>query len=285
MQRLHEDDLAGYLLDTQPGRWTELSLPSIAEQDETIAIGHGKIHVRKKGDLLEPIRLSQTVLDEQRAIMGSAIFSSQYQQSPLPADGTMLKRKWVKSYTSLPDRSQGKIMQSWDTAMKGNVSADYSVCTTWLEVRGDHYLIDVGREQLEFPDLLKRALEQFHRHRPDGVLIEDRVSGTSLVQHLRRNSGIPIIDRRPDREKKVRFEKTMPLFESGRVYFPSDAPWLADLLKELLGFPSSKYDDQVDSVSQYLGWAIERGAHSLFEFDFFLYEGDSTPWDIANRLI
>lgn len=285
MQRLHEDDLAGHLLEKEPENWQELRLAAIAEEDETIPVDENNFKFRKKGELLHPARLNPAVLDERRKSLGSAAFSAQYQQSPVPAEGALLKRNWIKSYSLLPERGQRKVTQSWDTAMKDSVSADYSVCTTWLEVNGSHFLIDVLRQKLAFPDLVKRTQEQFSKHRPDAILIEARASGISLSQHLGGTSGYPIIERRPDKDKLVRFDKILPLFEAGKVSFPDDAPWLADLLKELLGFPSAKHDDQVDSVSQYLGWAVERSAHAKFDADFFHGEADPTAGQIADLLI
>src|SRR6516164_3674830 len=104
MQRLHEDDLVGRLLRDQPDEWTVLSLPAIAEQEEKIAIGHERYHVRRVGDLLHAEREPLSVLDSYRAQMGSEVFAAQYQQSPVPREGAMIKRKWARRYNLPPER-------------------------------------------------------------------------------------------------------------------------------------------------------------------------------------
>src|SRR6516164_1918663 len=104
MQRLHEDDLVGRLLRDQPNEWSVLSLPAIAEQEETIEIGNGRYHVRRVGDLLHAEREPLSVLDSYRAQMGSEVFAAQYQQSPVPREGAMIKRKWARRYNLPPER-------------------------------------------------------------------------------------------------------------------------------------------------------------------------------------
>src|SRR5207237_4388968 len=90
MQRLHEDDLAGVLLRGSD-EWTVLSLPAIAEQDEEIPIGNGRIHYRRAGDLLHPERASKDFLELRRADLGAEIFAAQYQQQPVAPGGAMIK--------------------------------------------------------------------------------------------------------------------------------------------------------------------------------------------------
>jgi hypothetical protein len=90
MQRLHMDDLTGFVLDHSDS-WTVLSLPAIAEQHQTIQLPFG-VHHRCPGDLLAPEREPQQVLDDMRRALGSDVFSAQYQQSPIPPGGAMIKR-------------------------------------------------------------------------------------------------------------------------------------------------------------------------------------------------
>ena len=136
MQRLHEDDLTGHLLAR--GGWDHLSLPAIAEQDEThtvsSALGTRRVG-RKAGEALHPARESLETLGRLRQTLGEYNFAGQYQQAPAPREGGMVKRGWFKSYgaTDLPERFD-LILQSWDTANKSTELSDYSVCTTgaWL---------------------------------------------------------------------------------------------------------------------------------------------------------
>ena len=105
MQRLHEDDLVGRLLREAPGEWTVLSLPAIAEQEEEIEIGGPQPHVRHPGDVLHAEREPLSILESYRAQVGSDVFAAQYQQSPVPRGGVMIKRTWLRRYDRLPERN------------------------------------------------------------------------------------------------------------------------------------------------------------------------------------
>ncbi len=255
MQRLHVDDLVGHLLDKgEP--WTHLNLPAIAEQDEKIALGDGRFHLRKTGELLHPERESMEVLERQKAEMGSQNFSAQYQQAPVPPEGALIKGSWFRTYPRAPERAPGdRVVQSWDTATKAETTNDYSVCTTWL-IRGrDYYLLDVLRERLEYPDLRRRILSHAARHSATPVLIEDAGTGAPLIQDLRREGKLRPIPIRPERDKIVRLDAQSAVIEAGHVLLPDQAPWLDDFRSEILAFPGGRYDDQVDSMSQFLAWA------------------------------
>ena len=112
-------------------------------------------------------------------------FASQYQQRPAPAGGGMIKAAWFNRYRR-EDGPQAfdRIIQSWDTANKPSELSDYSVCTTW-GLKGPHlYLIDVLRKKLSYPELKRAVVEQDARYSPQAILIEDRASGTQLIQEL-----------------------------------------------------------------------------------------------------
>jgi hypothetical protein len=154
MERIHEDDLAGFFVAS--GRWKELRLPAIVEEDSAIAIGLSDFHHRRKGDLLDPRRLDQAFLDEKKIEMGSVAFQAQYQQAPLPAEGYLIKREWLCSYSTPPDLASARIIQSVDTAQKTEPSNDLFVITTsaWIEHR--HYILDVFRARCAFPTLRQK---------------------------------------------------------------------------------------------------------------------------------
>jgi len=255
-QRLHPEDLVGHVQGSDD--WEILNLPAIAEEDEEIVIGPDKKHYRRVGDLLQPAREPQDILDSLKAQMGSFAFSAQYQQNPVPADGEMIKWSWLRTYQAPPERQSGdRIVHSWDTAMKGTETADYSVCTVWL-VRGDeYYVLEVIREKLDYPALKKRVIALRERDKPVNILIEDNGSGTSLIQDLRsmRIATIPIA---PEGDKVTRMYARCAAPEAGKVLLPERAAWLDDFKTELLQFPHGRHDDQVDSLSQALAW-IEEG--------------------------
>jgi predicted phage terminase large subunit-like protein len=248
MQRLHEDDLAGVLLRGS-NEWTVLSLPAIAEQDEQIAIGNGQLHCRHADDVLHPERVPREVLESLRELRAET-FAAQYQQQPVAPDGALIKRAWVRRYDQLS--KSGQIIQSWDVANKQGEENDYSVCTTWLVHENKYYLIDVLRGRFDFPTLRTKVSEHAKLHKASQVLIEDTGFGTALIQELK-TAHFSIIPVKPEHDKKIRMSIQCAKFESGRVFFPKEAPWLADLEAELFAFPRGRHDDQVDSISQALG--------------------------------
>jgi len=260
MQRLHEDDLAGHFLEA--GGWAHLCLPAIAETPEKIQLNDRRFINRKAGDALHPEREPVAQLDLQKRIMGSAVFSAQYQQAPVPAEGTLVQRAWFQRYKVVPEKGSGsQIVQSWDTASKEGPLNDWSVCVTAL-VRGRRvYVIDVFRAQLTFPALRRKVEELANRYRTNVLLIEDASSGAQLIQQLRVDApqGVPLpIARKADGDKITRFSAQTVRIENGELQLPEEAPWLDGFERELLGFPNTRHDDQVDALTQLLAWSARR---------------------------
>ena len=145
-------------------------------------------------------------------------------------------------------------MQSWDTANKPSELADFGVCTIWGIKGPELYLFDVLRARLDYPDLKRAVGAQYWRWRPQVILIEDRASGTQLIQELVAE-GIHAVTRyRPQADKVMRMHAQTATIENGFVHLPQAAPWLAEYLHELAVFPHGRYDDQVDSTAQFLDW-------------------------------
>jgi hypothetical protein len=131
MQRLHQDDLAGTLLQSSDD-WLYLKLPAIATGNETIPVGSNLTYERREGEALHPERLSLEELEKRREEVGTDTWQTQYQQEP--PGGYMITRAWVQRYALLPPRTPGsRIIQSIDTAIKAGPLNDYSVITTWLD--------------------------------------------------------------------------------------------------------------------------------------------------------
>jgi predicted phage terminase large subunit-like protein len=258
MQRLHADDLVAHVQKHES--WDVLSFPAIAEQDETYDFstpyGRKRIH-RKTGEILQPSLLSPTALESQRRGMTEYNFVAQYQQDPQPPSGIIVKREWLKSYEpgDLPKQFD-QIFQSWDTANKDTELSNYSVCTTWGLKKQHMFLLDVYRRKVEFPDLKRAVRELAALHRAKIVLIEDKASGSSLIQELRAEH-FSLVQAAPalDGDKVMRLRAQTAKIEGGFVLFPKQAHWLETYLLELVTFPNSKYDDQVDSTVFALAWS------------------------------
>jgi predicted phage terminase large subunit-like protein len=251
MQRVHVDDLTGFVLGLSEG-WEVLSLPAIAPHPQSIPIWGGDIYERQAGEPLAPREPIQ-VLDELKLQLGSDAFSAQYQQSPMPPGGAMVKRHWVQRYDELPPKSEWTtILQSWDTANKGGPDNDWSVCTTWIFARGNRFfLADVLRGKVDYPTLKSKVASHARAWKANRVLVEDAGAGTMLVQEMR-GSVSGVIAVKPDRDKITRMSVASAKIEAGQVFLPTRASWLNDLEEELFSFPGSRHDDQCDSISQAL---------------------------------
>ena len=259
MQRLHPEDLVGYLLD-QSGGWTHLNLPAIAEERSVIALDQNRQFIRLPGDLLHPEREPQAALDEMRGTMGSMEFAAQYQQAPVPAGGNLIKWSWFKFFETPPTPQPGdRIIVSWDTAVSSKELADYSACVVLLIRRETIFILDVVRARLEYPELRRTVISNHNRWRRQTnaytLLIEKKGSGLSLIQDLQREN-IHAIGIDPHGDKVMRMAAQTAPIEAGAVQLPSRAPWLDDFKKELLSFPLSRHDDQVDALSQALDRAL-----------------------------
>jgi predicted phage terminase large subunit-like protein len=256
MQRLHVEDLAGYVLHKEP--WVHLNLPAIAEVEERIRIGADETNTRRAGEVLHPAREPREILDRLRVALGSFNFSAQYQQCPVPLEGEVIKWEWFQIYDQEPEReSVDRIVQSWDTASKVEEFNDFSVCTTWLMREKVYYLLHILRKKLNYPDLRRTVVDHARTFNAHSIIIEDKGSGTPLIQDLRRDPtpAIPYpIAFQPEVDKVTRMHAQSAKIEAGHVYLPRRAPWLDDFRTELLQFPNGRYDDQVDSLSQFLNW-------------------------------
>jgi predicted phage terminase large subunit-like protein len=255
MQRLHQYDLCGLLIES--GEWDELALAAIATETSVIPLTRGRTYERRADEALHASREPLEALLRIKASVGSVIFAAQYQQQPVPAAGNMIRADWLTSYDALDRSSGGRVVQSWDTASKDGVLNDWSVCITAFVRRREVFITDVWRRRVAFPDLRKAAISNARQFGARALLIEDQASGTQLIQILRNEqpSGVPApIARRPEADKVTRLAGVSAMIEGGLLRLPKEAPWLAEFKNELLGFPSSRYKDQVDALSQLLTW-------------------------------
>jgi len=263
MQRLHSDDLVAHVQEHEA--WDVLSFAAIAEQDETYEFltPFGLKRVRRQiGEILQPSLLTPATLDIQRRSMTDYNFVAQYQQDPQPPSGIIVKREWLKFYNpqERPERFD-QILQSWDTANKDTELSNFSVCTTW-GIKDQHlFLLDVFRRRMDFPALKRAVIDLAAVHRADIVLVEDKASGISLIAELR-SQNFSIVQEAPsiDGDKVMRLRGQTAKIAGGFVLFPKEAHWLDTYLLELVTFPNSKNDDQVDSTVYALAWSTLHSA-------------------------
>jgi len=143
---------------------------------------------------------------------------------------------------------------------KDSELANFSVCTTWGLKDDRIYLLNVFRRKLNFPELKRSVRELADLYRADVVLVEDKASGTSLIQELRAD-GFSRVEAAPslDGDKTMRLHAQTAKIEGGFALFPKEAPWLDAYVHELVGFPNAKNDDQVDSTVFALAWSTSKG--------------------------
>jgi predicted phage terminase large subunit-like protein len=262
MHRLHEDDLAGHVLGQE--KWEVVRLPAIAERDElhrVETIFGWQSFRRGAGEVLHAEREPREMLEQLRRSLGEYNFAGQYQQAPAPQGGGMVKPAWFRRYASneRPDEFD-RIVQSWDTANKASELSDFSVCTSSGVKGKDLYLLHVLRKRMEYPELKRAVCEQCAAFGASVVLIEDKASGTQLIQELI-DAGLHAVTRyQPQADKVMRLHAQTAMIENGFVHLPKEAAWLPDYLHELSVFPKGKHDDQVDSTAQMLDWLKRAGS-------------------------
>jgi predicted phage terminase large subunit-like protein len=259
MQRLHEDDTIGHVMDFAD--FELMAFPAIAQEDEVheIRTPFGTLrYQRRAGEALHPEREPLEVLEKQRRLLGADFFAAQYQQSPTPPGGGLVKIAWFGRFDLSRPPPFERVVQSWDCASKASQLADYSVCTTWgVRAGGDLYLTHVLRVRLEYPELKRKVRLMAEQHRAGTVVIEDTSAGTQLIQELAREGFARIEPVKATKDKVMRMAAQTPRIEAGRVFLPHEAAWLPDYLHEVAMFPKGRHDDQVDSTAQALAYVSQ----------------------------
>ena len=239
MTRWHEDDLVGRLLSRDGDGWRVLRLPALAEPDDPLE--------RAEGEALWPERYPVAELARVREEEGPHYWAALYQQRPQREGGNIFKGHWWQWYDPSSPPAALLTVQLWDTAFKDKATSDYSACVTMLKHRTGVAVVDVWRDRVEFPDLVRAVKSQAERHRPDLIGVEDAASGQPLIQVLRRETALAIVGITPTGDKVQRAQRVTGLCEAGRVSLPREAPWLHAFLDELGGFPNAAHDDIVDA--------------------------------------
>ena len=271
--RFAEDDLFGRLLDgPDASEWEVLRLPAIAEDDDPMG--------RAPGEALWPQRIALDELESRKRSMGSRWFACQFQQSPVPSEGNIVKGAWLKRYEKAPEAFE-KVVMALDAAAKTGIANDYSALAV-LGVRKDgFYLLDVLRKKVEYPELVRLVRAAYDAHSPSAVYVEDASAGVALIQELKRESRLPIVPVKALGSKISRVEGITGMLESGRVFLPTEAPWLVEFERELLAFPNAKHDDMVDAFVLALSQLVKRPFSEAFLIGMTDDRSDYGPAPIA----
>lgn len=257
MQRLNEGDTSGVIIDMGLP-YVHLCIPMRYEpgRNSTTAIGWTDPRT-EEGELMFPERFSEEQVKELEKTLGTYGSAGQLQQRPAPRGGGIINVEWFTYWKVMPQLEFRFI--TVDTAQKTAEKNDFSVMQAWARSStGKAVKLDQVRGKWEAPELLVQSRAFWMKHLNDqrpqcktatlrGMYVEDKASGTGLVQTLRRE-GVPVVPVQRNRDKITRGRDAAPFIESGNVALPEDAPWLSDFLAEVSSFPSGIHDDQLDPM-------------------------------------
>ncbi|MGC6389660.1 phage terminase large subunit [Ewingella sp. S1.OA.A_B6] len=257
LTRWHQNDLAGQLLklaDEGGEKWRVVSFPMEAETEEFHELNGKRYALRKPGEILFPERMPRAFVDKAKQL-GSLVWNALYQQRPTAKGGGLIKSHWFGEYKELPVMKWRAVYG--DTAQKIKEVNDFSVFEHWgLGVDGYMYLIDMIRGKWESDELKKRAVAFWKKSKQLGngplryMAIEDKSSGTGLIQSIRKDAICPVKAIQRDKDKYTRLMDTQGYIESGYIKLPSDAIFLNDFLVEMeaINPEFNTHDDQLDPM-------------------------------------
>ena len=277
MQRLHEEDLCGYLLketasffqkkeenkdisDYMHGSWFHINLPVIADENICYQLGDKIYKNRKIGDILHKSIENKAEIARIKTDLGEYNFSAQYLQKPISMNGNIIQRKWLKYFdygVFLKEQAtSGEKLQyyiSIDCASGVGTENDYTAVAVFIVLDNKFYLCNMYRLKVIYPFLKQTIADLIIKYNPIAVLIEDKSNGTSLIQDLQTEHN-NIIAIKPIYSKEYRVNEVLTVIEAGSLFLASNQSWLKELEVELLSFPNCQHDDQVDTISQFINW-------------------------------
>jgi predicted phage terminase large subunit-like protein len=271
MQRLHVNDLAGFVEET--GNWRTLSLAAIAKRDERIELRNGETYLRREGEALQPDRESVDTLRQLERQIGPFLFAAQYQQSLRTPDGTLFKRKNFVRVDKLPQpKGPGEFFISIDSAMSRSATADYTAIIVVYIADRRLYVLKVERGRFSYEELRNRTLRWIERlgecREAITVIVENSSSGVWLLQELkdRRIQRINLQGFRPRTDKYDRAARVRHLFDPGICVYDVNGQndWVEKFIHEFMNFPNGANDDQVDALIQLLH--TNRARNLLLDF-------------------
>lgn len=289
MQRLHELDLVGRILEMDAGakdeqgkpapEWTHLMLPMRFEPDRACHTPYGSDPRQAEGELLCEARWNLRTVKELEREFGSQVAAAQLQQRPAPAGGNVFQRTWFQKrwmrkdnpkwkelpalmrehYVPLPERFFTGCI-SIDCAFKETAGADNVAVQAWGESGANYYLVDNVADRMNIIDTIRIFMGMAARHPwARARLIEDKANGPAVEQAIRNKlSGIIMVN--PEGGKFARCNAVSPICQAGNVILPdeSEADWVAGFVEELVTVPFSRRDDQSDAMTQALTFMDSR---------------------------
>jgi predicted phage terminase large subunit-like protein len=260
-QRLHVDDPIGHILSKKKLGFEYLCMP--LQFDETTKAKTSIFEDnRKEGESLWAEEFTEEKIIEKKESMGSRDYNAQYQQNPETETGSIIHRDWMRYYHILPKRTYR--IQSWDMAFTDKQGNDYCCCTTWDICENGYYLVDLFLERMEFFAMKSKAKSLYDKFKPNEIIVENKASGISLIQELKREGRLPVKEINVSKSKEARAHTASPLFEAGKIYLPDGKEWINDYIDELVQFPNVAHDDQTDSTTMAIIYMTQKMTEAFF---------------------
>ena len=290
-QRLAENDLTGHVLSKDVGEWTHLCLPMHYEPDRSFTTVIGWTDPREvEGELLWPERFGDPEVKALERSLGPFASAGQLEQRPEPKGGGVIKREWWTNWKEEAFPPMDYILASLDTAYTEKTENDYSALTVWGVFTTDpiavasRFIDDDGRpqyiertyaeqtpkimlmnawqERLPLHELVERVAKTCKTLKVDHLLVENKASGISVAQEIRRlyghaDFGVQLIDPK-GQDKLARLYSCQHIWAEGLIYAP-DRTWADMVITQVAGFPHGKHDDLVDTCSQAVRYLRDRG--------------------------
>lgn len=274
MQRQHEEDLTGYVLDNEPEMWDHLVFRMRYESNPPLEYDPRV----EEGELLWPDRVPEEEVQKLEKTLGSWGSASQLQQRPEPKGGGIIKASDWQLFPPVGQEDDWKrdgilcwppfeyVLASLDGAYTEKEMNDPSALTIWglwhdRTGMPKILLVYAWEDFLSFNPLVMRVGNNCRKFKVDTLLIEAKASGISVAQETRRifgSSDWSTILCPVKGDKVARCLSVQGLFEEGLIGTPNRI-WSDLVITRFSQFPMGKRKDIVDSGTQALRWMRDNG--------------------------
>lgn len=262
MQRLHENDVTGYLLAKKNGSIKHINLPA----ELSPKVKPEELKERYIDGLLDPVRLSRSVLAEARVDLGSRAYAGQYEQEPTEEGGNIVKADWFQtispaSFERIKGNTRYPVTFFLDTAYTSQAWNDPTGLIATTKIGNDLYITHAKKVNMKFPDLVRFIPEYVVEHgytTESTVRIEPKANGLSVIDQLKELTKLNVVKTpSPTEDKETRLNAASPSVEAGRVILVA-GPWNEEFITEICGFPNKVHDEYVDLLCYAIQYHIKK---------------------------